>query len=325
MRWCTTGRPPLERLIGDFDLLHVLYPSTPVPTSSPSVVTLHDLMPITHPDWFARYERWAFERALRHLQRHTGLVIADSSAVADEAVRLLGLDRGRIRVVHLGVAGDFVARPAPGRRHTPTGSDPTGSDPTDDDQQQQRAVLARHGLEPGRYVVALGSISVRKNTTVLLDAWPTVAARHPDLRLVLVGPAGPDGPAIIERARRLGERVRITGWLPADEVAAVVRAALALAQPSLAEGFGMTPLEAMAAGVPVIVSSEGSLSEVVGDAAMRVPALDPPAWAEAIGRLADDDGLCAGLVAAGRARAAAFTWERTAARTVEVYREALGR
>jgi glycosyltransferase involved in cell wall biosynthesis len=163
----------------------------------------------------------------------------------------------------------------------------------------------------------------RKNLSMLLDALATLP---PPLRLVVAGPPGPTTEAFVAKADRLGlaERVSILGFVPDADLTAVLRGAMALVHPSLDEGFGFTPLEAMAAGVPSIVAASGSLPEVVGDAAVVVGAGDAASWAGAIAALADDDDRRAVLVARGIERAARFDWSATGAATAAVHRRVAG-
>lgn len=294
--WTEFGRPRADRFLGRPDLLHVLYPSCPVPSRAPVVYTVHDLMPLTTPTWFDRRERRMFHRALGDAARRAVALIADSTSIAAQLPDRMGVNPDRIHVVPLGTSGAF--------------SEPLSPDAV-------RAVCRRHGLAPGRYAVLVGAVSVRKNPG------PVVAAMAGcgDLKLVMIGPPGAGAELVASDIdhRGLSDRVIMTGWLPRDELTALLRGAVALVHPSLDEGFGMTPLEAMAAGVPAVVSDAGALPETVGDAALVVPAGDPQAWAEALERIVGDEALRARLVDRGLARAAQFTWARTARETIAVY------
>jgi len=128
--------------------------------------------------------------------------------------------------------------------------------------------------------------------------------------------------AEIERLR-LRERIRVTGFIPDADLHALLSGALALAHPSMDEGFGLPPLEAMAAGVPVAAARAGSIPEIVGDAAVLLDPSDEAAWTAALSDLAGDADLRARLRAAGRVRAADFTWERAAEATLAVYAKVL--
>ncbi|MGH9058557.1 MAG: glycosyltransferase family 4 protein [Acidimicrobiales bacterium] len=301
--WAALHRPAIDRFVGQPDLLHVLYPSFPVPSRASVVYTIHDLVPFHHPEWFANYERWGFREAARDAARRATALITVSRAVADQVHTLLEVERARIHVVHLGVGGEFT-RPV---------------DPAD-----QRAACARYGLRPDRYLVAVGNVAPRKNLPTVVEAMAQMdpASRLP---LLVVGPDGVGAAAVraLVGRRGLEDQVRFTGWLPSSELPPLIAGARALVHPSVEEGFGMTPLEAMAAGIPTAVARAGTLPEVVGQAALLVDAYDPRNWAEALASVCEDSELRAELRRRGRVQAARFTWQHTAAQTLDVYRQVL--
>ncbi len=176
------------------------------------------------------------------------------------------------------------------------------------------AVRAKHGLE-GPFVLAAGTLEPRKNLVGLMEAWAGLA--DPGAELVLVGPPGWEMEEIVRRAR--ADRVRLLGFVPDAELAALYASCAVFAYPSLYEGFGLPVLEAMACGAPVVTSDLSSLPEVAGDAALLVDPRDPAALGAALARLLADPAERSRLSAAGRARAATFTWERTARETLAVY------
>ena len=299
--WTTVNRPRVDRFIGRPDLVHVLYPSCPVPARAPSVYTVHDLMPLKSPEWFPAKERRMFRKAVANAAKTAVSLIADSHSVAEEVRDHLGVEPSRVHVVPLGISGAFAARQSP---------------------ETVDATCSRYGVSPGDYVISVGAVSARKNLKPVVRAVASVS----DSRLVLAGPMGLGGEDVVEEIRRLrvGDRVRMTGWLAREELVALVSGATAIAHPSLDEGFGITPLEAMAAGIPAVVSDRGALPETVGDAAIVVDADDVDRWVEAMGRLRDDTVFRSELINRGLARAGEFTWARTAQMTVEVYRRCLG-
>lgn len=184
---------------------------------------------------------------------------------------------------------------------------------------------SRLGVDPDRPILLhVGSEERRKNVESLLDALALLTPRRPDLLLVRVGGSS-------SRARRriarhgLERHVQYLGGLSDADLGAWYAAADLFVFPSYYEGFGLPVLEAMRAGCPVIAARATSVPEVVGDAGVLVDdPRDPEAFARAIDTLLDDPGRRAALVQAGRARAAEFTWERTAAQTADAYRRALG-
>jgi glycosyltransferase involved in cell wall biosynthesis len=169
----------------------------------------------------------------------------------------------------------------------------------------------------------VGTIEPRKNLARALRAFARIAPSLPDHQFVIVGQSGWKYGEVLEEARRpgLAEKVVLTGYVPEEELPIFYSHAVALVYPSLYEGFGLPLIEAMACGAPVLTSSGSSLSEVAGNAALLVPPLSEDKMAEAMMALATDESLRAGLRGRGFARAAAFSWERTARETIEVYRE----
>lgn len=302
LAWTVTGHPRMERIVNDVDLVHVLHPSFPLPTRRPSVVTVHDLMIMDHPDWYERGEGWGFRHCMEQLATGAARVITDSEDVAGQLVRRVGLARERITVVSLAVGDEF--------RHQAPAAD-------------IERVCADLGVRPGSFLLAVGNLSTRKNLGTLVRALGQVEAAS--LPLVLAGRPGIGADEVHDEIRRqkVTDRLRFAGYVPDADLPALVQGALALVHPAVDEGFGLPPLEAMAAGTPVIAARAGSIPEVVGDAAELVDPLDDRAWAEAIDLIASDGELRAAMAASGRFRAAAFTWDRVAEQTVAVHRSAL--
>jgi alpha-1,3-rhamnosyl/mannosyltransferase len=268
------------------------------------VFTLHDLMPITHPEWFTPKERWlargAFGQAVDQAER----IITDSGHVADQVVERLGVERSRLDVVRPGVTSAF-------------------SVPT---QENERiAACRRHGVVPGEFFIYVGTVDRRKNLRPLLQAMPLLSGNGTRPRLLAVGPRGHGAGEVDAEVERLGlqDTVRLTGYVADADLAMLVASAIALVHPSSFEGFGLTPLEAMAAGTPAAVSGHGALPETVGDAALVVGEDDAQSWAAALTRLAGDDDLRADLRERGRLHATGFTWEAAAQATADVYRRVL--
>jgi glycosyltransferase involved in cell wall biosynthesis len=172
-------------------------------------------------------------------------------------------------------------------------------------------------------LVAIGNISTRKNLVTLVQGLARTDPNGPPL--VLAGKPHSSFAALqeeIER-RRLDKRIIQIGFAPDEDLPALIQGARALVHPSIDEGFGFPPLEAMASGTPVIAAHAGSLPEIVGDAGLLLPAHDPDAWAHAIDRITIDDDLHHQLSTAGPTQAQPFTWERTAQKTLDVYHQTL--
>jgi glycosyltransferase involved in cell wall biosynthesis len=275
----------------------------------PYVVTVHDLL------------RWTDQKRERPLIgrpnardrlllaadcrgiRHAAGVIAVSETTAQDVVDRLGLPEDRVAVARNGVDHETF-HPI----HRPLFDFP--------------------------YVLFVGSEQPRKNLVALLAAMAHLAERKDlgELRLVKVGEPGSDPRYRQETLERVGElglgdRVLFTGWLSNYQLAAAYAGATCLVMPSLYEGFGLPPLEAMACGCPVIASTAGALGEVVGDAALRLTSCNPESIAEGIRRVAEEPRLRAALSERGLRRAGELTWERAAFATRAAYArfaEALG-
>jgi glycosyltransferase involved in cell wall biosynthesis len=174
-------------------------------------------------------------------------------------------------------------------------------------------------------VLGLGTIEPRKDFPLLVSAFDRIADDHPDLELRIVGPSGWGAQALNDAIRLSshGRRIHRAGWV--EDVDAEIAGAAVFAFPSVYEGFGVPPLEAMAHGVPVVATAAGAVPEVVGDAADLVPVGDVDALAAALARVLDDDDHRSHLVAAGRDRVAEFTWERTATAMRDLYLELVRR
>jgi len=285
-------------------LLHAPHYTLPLGWGGPAVVTIHDLIHIR----FARFHRpgaGAYARFMAGMAaRRADLVIADSEATKRDVIELLQAPEEKLRVVALGVS--------PGVRRAPAA-----------DVARFRA---ERGL-PADHVLYVGARKRHKNLELLLRAWAALPAgeRPP---LVFSGAAWEPDDALAALARQLGVDgcVHFSGALADErELSCLYSGAALLVQPSLAEGFGLPPLEAMACGVPVLASDAGSLPEVLGDAAEQLPPHGPEAWAAAVRRLLGDRAARGAMSARGTERAAAFTWERTAERTRAIYEEALSK
>ncbi|MGO9148512.1 MAG: glycosyltransferase family 4 protein, partial [Acidimicrobiales bacterium] len=167
----------------------------------------------------------------------------------------------------------------------------------------------------------LGAVEPRKDLPTLVKAFAALARTHADLELVVAGPKGWGEAAFaaaVDASGIAGRVVRL-GYLEEPERQSLLYGAVALAYPSLYEGFGFPPLEAMAAGVPVVATAAGAVPEVVGDAAELVAPGDVEALARALARVIDDTGLRARLIQAGRVRASSFNWESAATSMIELY------
>jgi glycosyltransferase involved in cell wall biosynthesis len=297
--WSEFDGPVIEWWTGHVDVVHGTNFVVPPAHKAAEVVSVHDLTMIRYPE-FCQPAALQFPEMIRRALRRGAMVHTDSGVVAAEVVDLLGASPERVRVVPCGVQAEPLARNQPTRP------------------------IARGGRP---YVLALGRTEPRKDLPTLVRAFDRLAGVHPDLELVIAGPAGwAEEPlaAAIDRAQHR-KRIRRLGWVDQAERTTLLRHATAFAYPSVYEGFGLPPLEAMAAGVPVVTSDGGALPEVVDGAARIVPVGDPEALAVALATVIGDEAERRRLISAGRCRAAEFTWERCAAGLVVLYLDAIAR
>ena len=298
-------RPPSTRLIGRHLLwparlrrlrAHLYFgPAGQLPLADvgmPAVLTAHDMAIYHHPEWFPGGQTLAVRLIVPRSMRRADAVVAVSACTARDVADLFGVPDARLEVVPEGVAGRF--QPLPGDR--------------------LEAVRRRHRL-PGRFVLFVSTVEPRKNLPTLLEAWSRMRERPP---LVVAGSWGWRYEEVRERVERLGSDVRVLGPIAPEDLPALYNLATCLAHPAWYEGFGLTPLEAMACGLPVIVSSASSLPEVVGDAGLLVDPADVEGWTGALERVCGDLDLAATLRRRGVLRAAEFTWSRAAQRTWRV-------
>jgi len=292
------------------DLAHIPYFAPPLFSPVPVVVTIHDLIPLLLPPYrqslFVRIYMRLASTAARRAER----ILTDSNASRRDIERILRIRANRVQVAYLAV----------GEHYRPI------SDP-----HHLAAVRGRYGL-PARYLLYLGGFDVRKNVEVLLRAYARAREMPdfpPQIRLVVAGrlPSGrsPLYPDPRRQARALGieDQVVFPGWIREADKPALYSGAVAFVFPSIYEGFGLPPLEALSCGVPVIASRASSLPEVVGDAGLLVAPDGVEELARAMCRLATEEGLRRELAARALRRAGEFSWERTARETLACYNELL--
>ena len=295
--WSRTDQPPIEWWTGPVDVVHGPNYVVPPARRAAELVSVHDLTFVHHPE-LCTADTLAYPGLIRRALRRGATVHTGSAFVAEEIADEFGLDVDSVVVV------------------------PYGTKPLPADEAGADAVAGRALAGSRSYVLAVGTVEPRKDLPTLVRAFDGIAAARPDLALVI---AGADGwgaealtAAIASSPHR--DRIRRLGWVDERQRAALLRAAAVYAYPSIYEGFGLPPLEAMSAGTPVVTTTAGSLAEVVGDAAVMIAPGDADALGDAIGRLLDDAALVDDLRERGRRRVATYTWDLTAAGLLATYR-----
>jgi glycosyltransferase involved in cell wall biosynthesis len=258
------------------------------------VVTVHDIAPLDWPDGyspaFRRWYRYLWKRLLPRVRA----LITVSDFTKQRLIAEFGLSAGTIHVTHLGVDHQrFFQRSA-------------------DEIEEVR----RKFELPDNYVLFVGGVSGRKNMRRLLRAWQRLAMS--DLHLLIAGAVAPDRVLTGTELPELPANTRVLGHVDDDDLPKLLTGARAFVYPSLYEGFGLPPLEAMACGVPCLASNVTSVPEVTSDAALLVDPTDESALAEGLVQIASNEGLRSRLRMRGLQRAQEFTWQKTAAATKAV-------
>ncbi len=285
--WEQTVLPLAARRAG-VDVLFNPGFTAPVMIGIPQVTVFHDLQHKRHPEFFRQFDLLFWRLFLYASAHRSRRLIAVSEATRDDLAAFYRLNPGKIAVVPHGV------------------------------DERMFEIAAARAPEP--FLLCVSTLHPHKNLDRLLRAFAELRRERPEFKLVLAGLKGFHTHAVERLASELGlaGAVRITGWLPREELYDLFRTAWAFVYPSTFEGFGMPVLEAMAAGVPTACSDIRPLRDIAGGAALRFDPLDVAAIEEALRRMVSDGGERARLAAAGRERARRFSWRRAAEQTLAV-------
>ena len=281
--WSRLGRPPVESVVGALDVFHFSDWMYPPQRGGARVTTVHDLVPQRYPELVERQTLRMHEPKHENAMRTCDLLFADSRFTAAELVKLLDVPEERVAVAYPGIDPIFTAEGEP-------------------------ADLG------GPYVLAVSTLEPRKNLPTLVEGFRLLRLRRPDLTLALVGLEG------WERRSLAAESVRLLGYVSDDELARLYRGAAAFAYSSQFEGFGLPVVEALACGVPAVVSSHPSLDEACGEAALRADPDQAEAFADALEQALSPP---AALRERGLAHAARFTWRALGEAVLAGYESAL--
>ena len=294
--WHRLEWPPIEMLAGPVDVAHSLHPMLMPARGGARVITIHDLDFLDHPERTRAEIRRDYQRLAHAHSARADLVVVNSNYTAGLVETRLGVPRSRLVVCRPGAPSAWPRRDPPAM--------------------------------PGP-ILFVGTIEPRKNLPVLFSAFEQlVQTRSHVPPLVLAGKSVEYSASILEPVAavpRLAERVRYLGYVSDVERLSLYHNASMLVLPSVEEGFGITALEAMHMGVPVVASDRGALPEVIGNAGTLVDPLKPSDLAAAIAELLDNPALRTARAEMGRARAAQFTWASSAADLLQAYRQIVGR
>ena len=296
------GGPTVESFLGPVDVFHSVNAVVLPQRDGRRVVTVHDLTCLHFPQLHPWSRRTLFRLGVRRAARLADAIIVPSVATRRDLAARFPLAAAKIRVVPY----------APAERFAPLSP------------RESLPVISRHGLANREYLLFAGNIEPRKNLLTLIDAYNRLRkATRVAPRLAIAGGEGWHNQAIHRAAAAspFAGDIRFLGYVPDAELPALMSGALAFVYPSLYEGFGLPPLEAMACGTPVITSNRSSLPEVVGDAALLVDPEDRAGLADAMAKIVDDEPLRQDLRERGLKQAQRFSWDETARLTVQVYED----
>ncbi len=286
------------------DVVHCLSYICPILGSEvPFVVTIHDTIALSMPEWCKRTNAAYFGLAMKRGAEKAARVIAVSKCTAVDIARDLGLDKSGIRVIYPGI-DEIFSKGA--------------------NQEQMQEVRSRYHL-PERYILYVGNIEPKKNIATLLQMYKSLRLKSFDHKLVVVGKRSWGSGSELSEIKRLisTNDVVFPGYVSREELRSIYTMADVFIFPSLYEGFGFPPLEAMACGTAVVASDRGSLEETLGDAAFIVEPLDAVCLLDAVHSLIADQELREKYMQLGTERSKLFSWEKASRETLGVYEEVI--
>jgi glycosyltransferase involved in cell wall biosynthesis len=288
------------------DVFHSPHYVLPPAIRCRSVVTIHDCIHLMFPQYLPNRAAYVYAKAsMWSAARRSSRILTVSEASKRDLIRFFDVPPDKIVVVYNAIDDQFSATPV---------------------EEDVARVRERYQLDH-KFVLYVGNVKPHKNLVRLIEAFDRLRRRgFDDLKLLIIGDEISKLPALRRAVHqyKLHKHVRFLGFLPADTLAVLYRLAAVFVFPSLYEGFGLPPLEAMASGTPVVTSNVSSLPEVVGDAAMLIDPYDVESIVDGIRRVLSEPALANELRARGIQRAREFSWERSVARTKELYQEVGG-
>jgi len=297
-RWIFLQRPAAAAFWPEAQVTHCTMEAYVPKANSSLVVTIHDAAYFdgAHPACFATYKQQLKWKILYGtLARYADIFHTVSEFSAERLAHAFPMIRSRLRVIHNAVSNVFLDSATPNADH-----------------------LRDLALNDRAYVLLPGGLHYRKNAELVLRAWPIFQKRFPEVMLVITGHNSPE---YLDRVKALGTSVKIAGFVEDHQLRTLYEGAHAVWFPTRYEGFGIPVLEAMACGGPVVASDNSAIPEIAGDAALLVAPHSAAQHVEALAALIEDSQLRTTLCAKGKLRAAAFTWESSAAKLHSLYAE----
>lgn len=298
--WRSWQWPALDSFFReDLDLTHSPIPLI-LPTKGKKIVTVYDLFFMEHPHLVGREAGKVFRGRIGDSLKEADGILTISQFVKIQILDRFGIEERKIRAIHLGVDAAFSESPA---------------------EETLKNVKQKYALPPS-FLLFVGNIDPRKNLPRLIEALALLGRGKKRIPLVIAGRRGRDYRSVLDSIRRhaLESQVYLLDFLPLLDLRVLYRLATALVLPSLSEGFGLPVVEAMASGLPCVLSRAPALPEIAQQAALFFDPQSAEDMAQAIGLLVADEELRADLIAKGRRRAVEFSWERTAEETLLFYK-----
>lgn len=309
--WTKANFPPVEFFLGKLDIFHTTavtstppYNYLPPQIKGKKIVTIHDITPLQLPESIkSAFDLTQYKKGLGKVVKNADAIICISESTKETLVEYTGVPRNKVYVVYFGISDTFS-------RETR--------------QDKIKSVLNKYHIN-SKYVLNIGRLDYGKNTVNLIKAF-YILRRNYNLKLVLVGNRGDAAEGVFKTIDILGLAGEIIylGYVDKEDLVSLLSAAELFAFPSFYEGFGLPSLEAMKCETPVVTSDIAVMRELAGDAGMLADPHSPESIAEAMMKVISDKNLRDVLISRGKEKVKAFSWEKTAKDTVEVYRKVLG-
>ncbi len=297
------GILPWQARQAKIDLLHIPANVTPIFSPCPTIITIHDMIAYKFPHYVTPWFRNYFRAALPLTAKKASIILTNSAHSKRDIIEILGVSPNKVVVTYLAASPDFQCL----------------------SKNKVKETIRKYNLS--NFILTVSTLEPRKNMKGLLQAFALLREKGFPHQLIHVGPKGWYFNDILAQVPQLGlqDSVRFLGHIPRDDLVALYNAASVFVYPSFYEGFGLPVLEAMACGCPVVTSKCSSLPEIVEQAGIMVDPYDVNQLAEAIQNVLEDLSLAQALCQRGLSRSNAFTWQRCAHQTLDVYHQVLGR